>query len=257
MCRWLTYRGPEKYLEDLLYKPEHSLIDQSLHASEGKTVTNGDGFGVGWYGARKRPGTYHEVLPAWSDANLRSLAHQICADSFFAHVRASTGTATSRANCHPFTHDRWMFMHNGQVGDYQRLRRALENLLPDDLYNHRIGTTDSEVIFLLALANGLAQDPVAAMTRSIEQVMEVMQAKKARGPFRMTAPVTDGQRFYAFRFSSDDQPPSLYFASDAESLTVVSEPLDEEDASGWCEIPPNSVLVSERPGEIEIHSLAV
>lgn len=257
MCRWLTYRGPEIYLEDLLYMPEHSLIEQSLHASEGKTVTNGDGFGVGWYGARKRPGTYHEILPAWSDANLKSLAHQICAGSFFAHVRASTGTATSRANCHPFTHDRWMFMHNGQVGDYQRLRRAMENLLPDDLYHHRIGTTDSEVIFLLALANGLAQDPVLALTRSIAQVLEIMETKKARGPFRLTAPVTDGQRFYAFRYSSDDLPPSLYYSANGDSLTVVSEPLDEEDAGGWSEIPPNSVLVSERPGEIDIRSLAI
>ena len=257
MCRWLTYRGPEIYLEDLLYKPEHSLIDQSLHASEGKTVTNGDGFGVGWYGARRTPGTYHEILPAWSDGNLRSLAHQICAGSFFAHVRASTGTATSRANCHPFTHERWMFMHNGQVGDYPRLRRAMENLLPDELYARRSGTTDSELLFLMALNNGLAEDPVGALTRTIGQVLEIMAARKARGALRMTTPVTDGERFYAVRYSSDDLPPSLYFSTDGDRLTVVSEPLDEEDAGGWEVIPANSVLVSERPGEIDIRAMNI
>ena len=31
-------------------------------------------------------------------------------------MRAATGTATSRANCHPFAHGQHLFMHNGQVG---------------------------------------------------------------------------------------------------------------------------------------------
>jgi predicted glutamine amidotransferase len=48
MCRWLTYSGCPIVLEELLYKIDHSLIDQSLHARLGVETTNGDGFGVGW-----------------------------------------------------------------------------------------------------------------------------------------------------------------------------------------------------------------
>ncbi|MBM3521755.1 MAG: class II glutamine amidotransferase, partial [Alphaproteobacteria bacterium] len=101
MCRWLAYSGRPVYLEQLLFQPEHSLISQSLRARRSRVTTNGDGFGVGWYGARPEPGLYRDYRPAWNDENLRSLAEQIRSGVFFAHVRASTGTATSRSNCHP------------------------------------------------------------------------------------------------------------------------------------------------------------
>ncbi|MCA0425604.1 MAG: class II glutamine amidotransferase, partial [Proteobacteria bacterium] len=77
MCRWIAYRGTPVYLEDVIVNPRHSLVHQSLHASEGKTETNGDGFGVGWYGERDVPGLYREVRPAWSDENLKSLCAQV------------------------------------------------------------------------------------------------------------------------------------------------------------------------------------
>ena len=59
MCRWLAYSGSPVLLEDLLLKPEHSLIDQSLHSRLGATTTNGDGFGLGWYGVGDTPGVFH------------------------------------------------------------------------------------------------------------------------------------------------------------------------------------------------------
>ena len=58
MCRWLAY---SVLLEELLYKPAHSLIDQSLHAELGATTTNGDGFGIGWYGNGDEPAVYRSV----------------------------------------------------------------------------------------------------------------------------------------------------------------------------------------------------
>src|SRR3546814_4812531 len=101
--------------------------------------------------------------------SLRNLAYQIRAGLFFAHVRASTGTASSRPNCHPFGHGRWMFMHNGQIGGYQRLRRRLEAMIPDRYYGHRQGTTDSEVLFYLLFGNGLEDDPVAALSATLAE----------------------------------------------------------------------------------------
>ena len=182
MCRFLAYRGEPIFLTDLVCAPSHSLVHQSLHAAEAKTETNGDGFGIGWYGERPVPGTYREVRPAWSDENLRSLCDQVRSGLFFAHVRASTGTATTRANCHPFAHGRHLFMHNGQIGGYARIKRRLEALIPDDLYDTRHGTTDSEAIFLLAIANGLGEDPVDAMARTLKQVRALMvEAGDRRG----------------------------------------------------------------------------
>ncbi len=244
MCRWLTYRGQPIYLDTLIFEPENSLIHQSLHARKTHVTTNGDGFGVGWYGERAMPGIYRDILPAWNDPNLRSLSHQIRSGLFFAHVRASTGTATSRANCHPFGHEGWMFMHNGQVGGYERVRRRLENLVPDDLFVHRQGTTDSELFFLLLFAHGLDRDPVAALNRVTQLMLWTAREAEVSEPFRMTAALSDGRRLYAIRYASDEAPPSLYWNTSGGNLTVVSEPLDA-DLDNWNEVPPGHILAAE------------
>lgn len=241
MCRWLCYHGPSIYLEKLIYEPSHSLIDQSLHAEEAKVETNADGFGVAWYTDRSEPGLYRDILPAWSDSNLRSLAHHIKANVFLAHVRASTGTETSRPNCHPFTQGRWTFMHNGQIGEYLNIRRQLEALISDELYRYRLGTTDSEAIFLIMLSYGLDVDPEAAICKTIKAIMGIMETAHIKTPFRFTASLTDGERLYAIRFSTDNNPATLYYTSTPESLTVVSEPLDDT-VQCWISVPASHIL---------------
>lgn len=124
MCRWAAYIGQSIYLEGIISRPEHSLIVQSKEAEECKTSTNGDGFGVAWYDSRPESGLYRDVYPAWSDPNLRSVAHHIRSRLFLAHVRASTGSAISRNDCHPFTAGNWSFMHNGQHSVYAAVSGA-------------------------------------------------------------------------------------------------------------------------------------
>lgn len=253
MCRWLAYSGPAIYLDKVLFEPENSLISQSLHARLGATATNGDGFGVGWYGERGRPGLFRDVLPAWNDDNLRSVSEQIRSSLFFAHVRASTGTATARNNCHPFRHGAWLFMHNGRISAYERVRRELDMLIAPELYPHRVGTTDSEAIFYLMLSNGLDADPLGAMERTVGQIDEVMAAARVTEPFRFTAAASDGRRIFAVRHSSDTQSPSLFYGRpqvEGADLTcqpqamILSEPLDAISAN-WIEVPEGHVLVAE------------
>ncbi len=243
MCRFVAYHGKPILMEELISLPEHSLIRQSLHATEGPSETNGDGFGLGWYGEREKPGLYREITPAWSDENLLSICAQVRARMFFAHVRAATGTATSRANCHPFAVGRYLFMHNGQIGGYHTIRRRLEALIPDALYNDRIGTTDTEALFLIGLANGLEQDPVQAMARTIRLVLVEMDRASIRAPVHVTAALTDGQKIWAFRWASDMTPATLYHRRSETNTIVVSEPVDEK-RDDWLEVPPNHVLVA-------------
>ena len=125
MCRWLAYSGSTVPLERLLYAPAHSLIDQSLHSKLGAETTNGDGFGVGWYGTGERPGVFRSTEPAWNDRNLRELAAQIRSPRVLAHIRASTGSPVQQTNCHPFRHGRWLWMHNGYIDGMRTLRRDL------------------------------------------------------------------------------------------------------------------------------------
>lgn len=248
MCRFLAYRGDPVFMEDVVCAPRHSLIHQSLHAEEAKVATNGDGFGLGWYGERNEPGVYRELRPAWSDENLLSLCRLVRSSIFFAHVRAATGTATMRANCHPFTFGRWMFMHNGQIGGYARIRRKLEALLPDELYAARAGTTDSEIVFLLIVTRIEAgETPMEATGGVLRIVKDMMRAAGITEPLRFNAAITDGDTITTFRAACDARPPSLYVCERPEATIVASEPLDEDRAC-WREIPKGAAVSFGRDG---------
>lgn len=256
MCRWLAYSGPSLLLEELLFKPENSLVRQSMAATKSIVPTNGDGFGLGWYGAQNRPGLFRDTLPAWNDANLQSLSEQIQSELFFAHVRASTGTSTSRENCHPFRSGNLLFMHNGQIGGYGSIRRDLEQKIPTDLFRERGGTTDSEAFFLLARGNGLDGDVRDALKRTVAQVLELMEKSGTDEPFRLTAAIADGEGIHALRYSSDNQSPTLFYGTGGairvnerqveftdgdKAVLVLSEPLDGR-LEDWTEVPEGHIL---------------
>jgi predicted glutamine amidotransferase len=245
MCRFVAYIGAPVFLNEVVCQPAHSLLHQSLQAERAKTVTNGDGFGIGWYGERDEPAVYREVMPAWSDENLLTLCDTLRSPLFFAHVRAATGTAIARQNSHPFRHKRWLFMHNGQIGGYAQVRRTLEAQLPDRLYVARRGATDSELLFLLALARIESGEPVApAMKAVFDDTVRLMQQRGIDEPLRLAAALSDGERLHVFRLASDGQPPTLYVRSGPAGTTVASEPLD--DGAGWKPIGSGALLRFER-----------
>ncbi|NVJ92332.1 MAG: class II glutamine amidotransferase [Methylocystaceae bacterium] len=235
MCRWLAYNGHPVFLDSLLFDAEHSLIEQSLHARKAVTTINGDGFGVAWYGEREKPGLFRDILPAWNDSNLKSIAHQIKSGLFFAHVRASTGTPISRENCHPFAYKNWVFMHNGQIGEYHKVRHDLEMTLSDDLFPSRLGSTDSELILLLMVMHGLEENPLKAIQKTIAQILNVMQKHDVKEALRFTACLSSGTETIAIRFANDEHAPSLYTCHQDHAILVASEPLNDAGLD-WCSL---------------------
>ena len=270
MCRWLAYSGSPVLLQELLYGPKNSLIVQSLHSRLGAEETNGDGFGVGWYGTQETPAVFRSIEPAWNDRNLRELADHVTATTVFAHIRASTGSPVQQTNCHPFRHGRWLWMHNGFIGDYQKVKRDLVLAIDPDLYPEIEGTTDSETLFHLALTFGLKENPPEAVARAIGFVESVGREHGVEYPFQGTIATTDGESIWAFRYSSEGESRSLFFSTDVralralypenellqqlddESRLVVSEPLGDELPGAWNEVPESSWGVI-KPGQDEMH----
>ena len=269
MCRWLAYSGSPVLIKELLLDPQHSLIDQSLHARLGAETTNGDGFGIGWYGVGDTPGVFHSVEPAWSDRNLRDLAGHIRSPLVFAHIRASSGSPVQQTNCHPFRHGRWLWMHNGVLHDFPRVKRELALAVDPSLYPQIEGSTDSEVFFFLALTLGLEDDPPAAVERAVGLIEEVGRRRGVEQPIQMTVATTDGTRVWAFRYSSEGQSRSLFYSTAVSTLRhqypdnpvlhglsdetrlVVSEPLGDL-AGAWNEVPESSYGVIQE-GQDELH----
>ncbi|MFE9630066.1 class II glutamine amidotransferase [Streptomyces sp. NPDC006463] len=273
MCRWLAYSGTPMLLDTILYKPTHSLIDQSLHSKLGVETTNGDGFGIGWYtGEDSTPALLKDVGPAWNNRNLREIADHVRSPLLFAHIRASTGTAVQQSNCHPFRHGRWMFMHNGSIAGFHLMRRDLCLLVDPAQFTDIEGTTDSEVMFHLALTYGLDQDPPTAVARMAGVVERVGSEHGVEFPLQMTVAVTNGESVWAFRYSTQGASRSLFYSSNVDSLRklhpdmaflkeisdetrlIVSEPLG--DLPGvWNEVPESSYGLVQ-PGADALHPFA-
>lgn len=259
MCRWMAYVGTPIFIEDLLFQTGHSLIDQSLNAQEVNTVTNGDGFGVGYYAHRSTPGIFKQPNPAWNDPNLRALAHQTHTGLFFAHIRAATGnTPVQRTNSHPFRYGKWLFQHNGDIPEFWKIRRALLHRLDDDHHRAIKGSTDSELMFALALTHGLEDDPINATVRMLADIEHERQRADIREQATFTAALSDGETVWAFRYSSDRNSKTLYYSRRRDALTalddgyddlpgspvvIASEPLDDL-RDGWTAVPEASVLVA-------------
>ncbi len=260
MCRWLAYSGSPVLIEDLLYKPEHSLVVQSLHSQLGAETTNGDGFGVGWYDVSEGPGVFRSTEPAWNDRNLRELAGHVRSSRVFAHVRASTGSPVQLTNCHPFRRGRWLWMHNGFLNGYSELKRDLALAVGADLYAGIEGTTDSELMFFLALTLGLEDDPPQAVARMVGLVEETARRHGVPHPVQMTIATTDGVTTWAFRYASEGPARSLFHSTDVATMRhqypdnpalhglsddariIVSEPLGDLRGA-WREVPESSCVV--------------
>jgi predicted glutamine amidotransferase len=249
---------------------QHSLIDQSLHSREGAETTNGDGLGVGWYDELGgMPGVYKSIQPAWNDRNLRELSKHISSPLFFAHIRASTGTPVQETNAHPFRYGRWLFMHNGLVREYPRVRRDLMLAIDPTLFPDIEGSSDSEVLFHLSLTFGMQDEPLTALELMAGFVEEVGERHGVEHPLMMTVCTSDGERIIAARYSSEGQSRSLYFSTDVQALkaqhpdieelqglsnearAIVSEPLGDV-VGAWNKMPESSIGVVKQ-GQDELY----
>lgn len=267
MCRWLAYSGSPILLEDILFNAKHSLIDQSMCSRSVETPTNGDGFGIGWYGVREHPGLFRSIRPAWNDFNLRDIAAQIESPLFLAHVRATSLATVQETNCHPFRYRHWLFVHNGEILEVEKLRRDLVLAIAPEYFSHILGTTDSEVMFYLALTFGLETDPLGAVARMAGLIERLAKERGIGHPLWMTLGISNGTVLHAVRYASDGDAPTLYCSRDIEEIyrlnpdaprrfspstrVVVSEPIGAL-VNAWLAVPQNSsITVAE--GEVDIH----
>ena len=268
MCRWMAWHGQPVLIEELLFKTQHGIVDQSLHARMGAEPTNGDGFGLGWYGSGEGPAVYRSISPAWSDANLRELAAHTESPLFLTHVRAAIGSPVQETNCHPFRRGRWLFVHNGYLADFHLVRRDLMLAVDPDLFAEVHGSTDTEVVFHLALTLGLEDDPIGALERTVGVIERAADARGVEGAVQATFGVSDGESLWAVRYATEGRARSLFESADVETIRrlhpdnprferlgaddrlIVSEPFS--DLPGvWREIPEATAVTVRHGGVLE------
>jgi predicted glutamine amidotransferase len=268
MCRWMAYSGNSIPLDEMLFKTDYSLIDQSMSAKLAPQPTNGDGFGIGWYGRGGRPGLYRSTQPAWNDANLQDISHHLESELFFAHVRRSTGTPVQQSNCHPFRHRKWLFVHNGLIYGYDRVRRGMLLEIAPELFSEIRGSADSELMFYVAITYGLHNDPIGALAKMVGLVERLGHEAGIEHPMQMTVGVSDGETLYSVRYSSVRDSLSLFYTTDTAKVRdlypenpglelvgdtarlITSEPTS--DLEGMWNPVPESTAVIVKAGNIEL-----
>lgn len=284
MCRFVAYIGKPMLMDELIIKPKNSLINQSVQASEMEETLNGDGFGVAWYDhdIHSEPGLFVSVRPAWNDQNLNYLAQKIKSNCFFAHVRAANVGWVSEVNCHPFHHQNMVFMHNGQLGGFQHLKRSIRNELNDEMYNWIKGQTDSEHLFALFLhfwqkekREGTAYEMAEVLNETINYIKFLSNKHKIKDYQYINTVLTDGKRMVSARYT-DDKPEhasSLYFSSGSKyicedntcrmrntddiedrAVLIVSEKLTK-DNNDWNVIPSGNILIVDKNLETSLHEI--
>jgi predicted glutamine amidotransferase len=278
MCRFLAYSGEPILLEDLLLRPERSLVAQSLAAAEDEDRVHADGVGVGWYQREISPfpAVFRWAGPAWSCANLRSLCALTRSSCFLAHVRsASPGLEVTELNCHPFSFGPFLWMHNGTLGGHQELRDWARRFLSRAAFAPIRGTTDSEHLFALFIEEwlqaGEPQEPGAlldCLRRTLSLVRDVQEQGGVTEPSTLNLALSDGVTTIVTRAASPgERPLSLHLArgvrpessrrpspgsasagagADARGgaeggVIVASEPLFA--ASQWEAVPPQHAVV--------------
>jgi predicted glutamine amidotransferase len=272
------------FMSDLLTHSDQSLIMQSFRAREREEPLNGDGFGVGWYAPEidPTPCVFTSVTPAWSNRNLRRLAEKTRSTSFFAHVRAaSAGMAVNEANCHPFVHRQFLWMHNGRMAGFRQVRRSLTATLSDESYDQIEGTTDSEHAFALFLDRLRPHFADYDLTRLVEALTDVLHTLVGFGAAAgigeasdYNFAVTDGERVVATRYTdrAGAVPQTLYVCTGRRfenvdghyrmvdgptgAVIVASEPLTSRREE-WRAVPPNHVVTVDRDLSVTISPLAL
>lgn len=288
----MIYKGREPMvLSDLLTKPAHSIINQSFDLRlrlDMRNPINGDGFGVGYYSANDQPCIFKAITPAWNNVNLNNLSK--CTELYlvFGHVRASTQGVLAETNCHPFSYGRIMFMHNGGVLHFDRIKKRLVNYIDDEYFLLIQGSTDSECCFALFLdiLSKMGHNPAdpeglfchtvlrTALLRTIELIKE-WQMAVTHEPLLLNFAVTDGQSVVVSRYitSKTDEAASLHFSTGLrffeyepglfkmerlnrlqDVIFVASEPLTFERGD-WICVPTNTMITISKSNTVLMHPI--
>jgi len=265
MCRLFGFRSA------VMSRAHRSLIAAENALAE-QAKEHPHGWGIGWFVGGEAYVLKREAAAA--DCNtFRQAATRLTSNALVAHVRRATVGEVGGLNTHPFRHGRWLFAHNGTIYGFAALEPMLRANTPDDLWQARLGATDTEAYFYFLLGKMAAlgvdasgvdpADPgrVAEAARSALHEVRKWAAELGADPPILNFLLTNGRDFFAQRAGRE-----LYFATQkilcrdaltcrepekpcllavrphdrVNHLLVASERIGDEDI--WEEVPEGTLL---------------
>jgi glutamine amidotransferase len=167
MCRIFGFRSViQSQVHRSLVSADNALMQQSDR--------HPDGWGVAYYNAGA-PHVIKSVSSAQVDHLFRRVSGIVASETVLAHLRKATHGSLSIINTHPFQFGRWVFVHNGNIGNFEELRDELVRRVPPVLRRYILGDTDSEVLFYLLLGHMAKQADLSRAGFPLEGVITAIK----------------------------------------------------------------------------------
>lgn len=188
MCRVLGYLGPSVTLEDLMLRPENSLINQSFDPEYHHLLQlGGTGFASWESGSpnEDEPFIYRSSQITFSDRNLKAICRKTRTNSLLAHIRATSYSdrmAVNDQNCHPFMYPGFSLAlaHNGVLPGWRAMLHDILSASKPEIVAHLSGSTDTEPMYCLLMsqfddprANMGAEEIIDGLQRFMKAMLEI------------------------------------------------------------------------------------
>jgi glutamine amidotransferase len=218
VCRFVAYLGERVLLDEVLFLPDSSLVQQAVHPQM-LSALNLAGFGVvAWDRASpdpELPYTYRTAGLPFYDRNLRALSRKTRATALIGHARGvlfSDREVVNEQNVHPFRYEgaQIALAMNGDLDRFALMRADVAALVRPEIARHVEGTTDSEWLYALILSQ--LRDPfgpadpeelATAVERSLQLVREVRERRGLQRQSAVNLVLSDGVTLVATRFAFD------------------------------------------------------
>jgi predicted glutamine amidotransferase len=248
MCRFLVYWGDKTIpVSDWILQTENCLLNQSICDISNRP--NADGWGFAYrvgdeFIMEKSP------QPAFKDENYKNKAAQITTDLLFAHVRRKSQGMISLQNTHPFIHQKWVFMHNGNIPNFEFYKEKLRLKFLQESDIDTLGTTDSEFLFRYFIhwfeksENCDVQCILNLISTIIVELIDITK-DNMDGELALNFMLTNGEFLLGFRKNR-----TLHYAKLDDGVLITSEAIDNN--LSWTEVPENHFIVATSPSEVKV-----
>jgi glutamine amidotransferase len=253
MCRFLVYWGNKTVpVSDWILQTDNCLLNQSINDISNRP--NADGWGFA-YRVGQDFVMEKSAQPAFQDEKYKNKAAQIETDLLFAHVRRKSQGVISLQNSHPFIHKKWVFMHNGNIPDFEIYKEKLRLKFLQESAIDTLGSTDSEFLFRYFVhwfEKSEICDVHCVLKLISSIILELIEITKDHidGELALNFMLTNGEFLIGFRKNR-----TLFYSPQKDHLLISSEKIDND--LSWIEIPENHFIIATSPSEVQVCGIDV
>lgn len=239
MCRlFLQVSKNNESATKYLVSKNNSLLAQSINDVSNRP--NADGWGIAWVDTKDKIQMLKSPNPAFLDPKFKLTSGKVKSNIILAHIRRGSIGAVHYDNVHPFMHQKWAFVQNGNIPFLKNDRNALNDMINSEYQKEVIGTTDSELFFYMLLSKlegvlfsgySIIIENLSEAVNIVKEKMGTINNKKALNFILINPEIQIGYRLNR----------NMYYCKENNKIIVASEAIN--CYNGWKEIAEDTFFI--------------